>query len=56
MKLFPNTVNAVVKALEEIFDNNRYADKVIEDQTLSGVQGTGHLLLKVCMKSSAGKG
>jgi len=30
MKLFPNTVNAVVKALEEIFDNNRYADKVIE--------------------------
>lgn len=30
MKLFPNTVNAVVKALEEIFDNNHYADKVIE--------------------------
>jgi 16S rRNA (cytosine967-C5)-methyltransferase len=30
MKLFPNTVNAVVKALQEIFDANRYADKVIE--------------------------
>jgi len=30
MKLFPNTVNGVVKALEDIFDNNQYADKVIE--------------------------
>ena len=30
MKLFPNTVNAVVKALQEIFDTNHYADKVIE--------------------------
>lgn len=30
MKLFPNTVNGVVRALEDIFDNNHYADKVIE--------------------------
>ncbi|NHE56960.1 RsmB/NOP family class I SAM-dependent RNA methyltransferase [Cyclobacterium plantarum] len=30
MKLFPNTVNGVVKALEDIFDKNQYADKVIE--------------------------
>ncbi|SHM37499.1 16S rRNA (cytosine967-C5)-methyltransferase [Cyclobacterium lianum] len=30
MKLFPNTVNGVVKSLTDIFDNNQYADKVIE--------------------------
>ncbi len=30
MKLFPNTVNGVVKALEEIFNGHGYADKVIE--------------------------
>ncbi|PSK97606.1 16S rRNA (cytosine967-C5)-methyltransferase [Cecembia rubra] len=30
MKLFPNTVNGVVQAIDEIFNKNRYADKVIE--------------------------
>lgn len=30
MKLFPNTVNGVVRALEEIFDQQHFADKVIE--------------------------
>ncbi|WP_375584472.1 RsmB/NOP family class I SAM-dependent RNA methyltransferase [Cyclobacterium xiamenense] len=30
MKLFPNTVNGVVRALEEIFGKNLHADKVIE--------------------------
>ena len=30
MKLYNNTTNAVVQALEQIFDDNRYADKVIE--------------------------
>ncbi|MEX0884239.1 MAG: RsmB/NOP family class I SAM-dependent RNA methyltransferase, partial [Cyclobacteriaceae bacterium] len=30
MKLFPNTVNGVVKALDEIFNGHSYADKVIE--------------------------
>ncbi|WP_291785244.1 methyltransferase domain-containing protein [Cecembia sp.] len=30
MKLFPNTVKGVVKAIDEIFNQNRYADKVIE--------------------------
>lgn len=30
MKLFPNTVNGVVRALEEIFDQHHFADKVIE--------------------------
>ncbi|PRY89781.1 RsmB/NOP family class I SAM-dependent RNA methyltransferase [Mongoliibacter ruber] len=30
MKLFPNTVRGVVSAIDEIFNNNRYADKVIE--------------------------
>ncbi len=30
MKLFPNTVKGVVEAIEEIFQENRYADKVIE--------------------------
>ncbi|WP_373492760.1 RsmB/NOP family class I SAM-dependent RNA methyltransferase [Aquiflexum sp.] len=30
MKLFTNTVYAVVQAIDEIFNDNRYADKVIE--------------------------
>jgi 16S rRNA (cytosine967-C5)-methyltransferase len=30
MKLFTNTVYAVVQAIDEIFNQNRYADKVIE--------------------------
>ncbi len=30
MKLFPNTVKGVVRAIDEIFNQNRYADKVIE--------------------------
>lgn len=30
MKLFPNTVRGVVQAIDEIFNQNRYADKVIE--------------------------
>ncbi|EOZ96090.1 16S rRNA (cytosine(967)-C(5))-methyltransferase [Indibacter alkaliphilus LW1] len=30
MKLFPNTVRGVVSAIDDIFNNNRYADKVIE--------------------------
>jgi 16S rRNA (cytosine967-C5)-methyltransferase len=30
MKLFPNTVNGVVYAIDEIFSDNRYSDKVIE--------------------------
>ncbi|WP_130274371.1 RsmB/NOP family class I SAM-dependent RNA methyltransferase [Cecembia calidifontis] len=30
MKLFPNTVKGVVQAIDEIFNHNRYADKVIE--------------------------
>ncbi|MEX2512221.1 MAG: RsmB/NOP family class I SAM-dependent RNA methyltransferase [Cyclobacteriaceae bacterium] len=30
MKLFPNTVNGVVKALDDIFNGHSYADKVIE--------------------------
>lgn len=30
MKLFPNLVRAVVEAIDEIFHQNRYADKVIE--------------------------
>ncbi|MBW3467432.1 RsmB/NOP family class I SAM-dependent RNA methyltransferase [Arthrospiribacter ruber] len=30
MKLFPNTVRGVVSAIDEIFNNNKYADKVIE--------------------------
>jgi 16S rRNA (cytosine967-C5)-methyltransferase len=30
MKLFPNTVKGVVQAIDEIFNQNRYADKVIE--------------------------
>lgn len=30
MKLFPNTVNGVVQSIDEIFNKNRYADKVIE--------------------------
>lgn len=30
MKLFPNTVQGVVDAIDEIFSQNRYSDKVIE--------------------------
>jgi 16S rRNA (cytosine967-C5)-methyltransferase len=30
MKLFPNTVKGVIYAIDEIFNQNRYADKVIE--------------------------
>ena len=30
MKLFTNTVSAVIEAIDEIFNRNRYADKVIE--------------------------
>jgi len=40
MKLFPNTVKGVIYAIDEIFNQNRYADKVIE-KTLKSNQKWG---------------